>query len=153
MEQRLRSFTLSSCSQSSCSQSSSSLIFSLLLSTLSQFILIPLHQVVDGVQTLLFESVVQMKKQAPELFEKTSSARLNNIFIQVGGGALGSGLVHAARALENVGIFSKMPRFEAVQASGNPPVVNAMRKIRERGVTEIRQAVMEREVGMLGEMW
>lgn len=98
-------------------------------------------------QTLLWEAAVQMRGHPSaimDILDDDTSVPLANIFIQVGGGALGSGLVHAARRLVASGIFPQLPRFEAVQAVGNPPVVNAIRKIRASGLS-ITKAVANRD--------
>lgn len=96
---------------------------------------------VEGMHTLAWEILQQSKDLGLPL-------EFENLFVQVGGGALGAGLIQgmerAARGdLEEVTpgtTLAKVPSLVCVQAEGNAPLNRAFEKMQAQGVPAVKAA-------------
>jgi len=119
---------------------------------------------IEGVQTLAYEIIEQAenlmnkrKDLSCEEFEgkKCQEIIFSSLFIQVGGGALGSGLVqgfqrattfndcHNISPLNVLNQLQKVPSVVTVQSKGNAPLYRAYQKMKESGKS-IKEASMNR---------
>jgi len=78
--------------------------------------------VVEGSCTILFEIIAALKRDH-------GIDQLGAIYTQVGGGAFGSGIVHALRKAVSRGIIPHMPVFNTVQTEGGHPLHRAHQKM------------------------
>lgn len=85
---------------------------------------------IEGGETLAYELVEQLTAQG---------ARLDRLFVQVGGGALMSSLVQGLAHAVCVGALPAMPKLHAVQTRGGHPLVRAW----ERAARAIQRAVAD----------
>jgi len=58
----------------------------------------------------------------------------DRVFVQVGGGALGSSLVLALQEAVSLGLIEHLPRIHAVQTSGAHPLERAYRLVQDQGL-------------------
>ena len=91
--------------------------------------------VIEGCKTLVWEI----------LSERLSATRpIDHLFVQVGGGALGSACMEGFRDARDLGIIDRLPSFHAVQTTGGSPLHRAwdtlMDKILLRHQSETGQA-------------
>ena len=75
---------------------------------------------IDGGRTLAWEMVDALVEH-----EGGAPARLDRLFVQVGGGALAAAVVTGLAAAVSRGDLSRLPRIHAVQPEGNHPLVRA----------------------------
>ena len=85
---------------------------------------------IEGGETLGYELIEQLLER---------SGRMDRVFIQVGGGALASGLIAALRHAVGLGLLPRLPKIHAVQTRGGHPLVAAW----ERFVLQARERVAE----------
>ncbi len=78
---------------------------------------------IEGGKTLGYEMVSQLGK---------TGARLDRLFIQVGGGALASACIQGFQDAVRLGAFAAMPRIHAVQTQGGYPLNRAYDRVVER---------------------
>ena len=62
-----------------------------------------------------------------------AGVELDDIYLQVGGGAFASSTARALRELYEAGAIPRMPRIHAVQAAGSAPLVRAWEKLAASG--------------------
>ena len=75
---------------------------------------------IDGGRTLAWEMVDSLVEH-----DSGRPARLDRLFVQVGGGALATAVVTGLAAAVGRGDLARMPRVHAVQPEGNHPLVRA----------------------------
>jgi threonine synthase len=75
---------------------------------------------IEGGMTLGYEMVTQFLDDPPD-----------RVFIQAGGGALGSACIQAFREARNCGLLQRLPRIHAVQTMGCSPLVRAHERLSE----------------------
>ena len=75
---------------------------------------------IDGGRTLAWEMVDSLVEH-----DGGRPARLDRLFVQVGGGALATAVVTGLAAAVGRGDLARMPRVHAVQPEGNHPLVRA----------------------------
>ena len=75
---------------------------------------------IEGGETLGYELVEQLLERA---------GRLDRLYVQVGGGALASGLIAALRHAVGLGVLERLPRIHAVQTQGGHPLVLAWQRM------------------------
>ena len=75
---------------------------------------------IDGGRTLAWEMVDALITQ-----DGGAPARLDRLFVQVGGGALATAVVTGLAAAVNAGELARLPVIHAVQPQGNHPLVRA----------------------------
>ena len=75
---------------------------------------------IDGGRTLAWEMVDSLVER-----DGGRPARLDRLFVQVGGGALATAVVTGLAAAVGRGDLARMPRVHAVQPEGNHPLVRA----------------------------
>jgi threonine synthase len=102
---------------------------------------------IEGMHTLAWEILEQAQKAG----QGGASLRFDKMFVQVGGGALGSGLVQgmerAARGdLAHVKV-DKAPELVCVQADGNAPLDRAFQEMKKHGKSAV-DASKDRETYM-----
>ncbi len=68
-----------------------------------------------------------------ELIEQSQSRPFEDVFVQVGGGALASSLMQAYAMAQEAGLIDQLPRFHAVQTDNAHPLARAWRAVQERG--------------------
>ena len=76
---------------------------------------------IDGARTLAYEMVDALAAD-----DRPGSARLDRVFVQVGGGALATALVTGLAAAEDL---DRLPVIHAVQPVGNHPLVRAWDRV------------------------
>eukprot|EP00519_Triparma_laevis_P013394 CAMPEP_0182490054 /NCGR_PEP_ID=MMETSP1321-20130603/34_1 /TAXON_ID=91990 /ORGANISM="Bolidomonas sp., Strain RCC1657" /LENGTH=1079 /DNA_ID=CAMNT_0024692183 /DNA_START=288 /DNA_END=3527 /DNA_ORIENTATION=+ len=97
---------------------------------------------VEGAQTLIFELLDQAKSSGYD------SLDFDQLFIQVGGGALGAGLFQGLQRAANGELdaivpglkMPKVPNFNTVQAEGNAPLNRAFAKMKADGKSAVEAA-------------
>ena len=82
--------------------------------------------VIEGGQTLGWELASQLAARG---------MALDDLFIQVGGGALASATIAALEEAQALGVLPRMPRIHAVQTLASP-LRRAYDRVRERGIEE-----------------
>ncbi len=82
--------------------------------------------VIEGGQTLGWELASQLAQR---------NMALDDLFIQVGGGALASATITALEEAESLGVLARMPRIHAVQTLASP-LRRAYERVLERGLEE-----------------
>lgn len=75
---------------------------------------------VEGSRTLAYEMAEDLAR---------AGAALDAIFVQVGGGALGSGLAHGLAEMEAMGVIDRCPAFHAVETQGCRPLAVAFERL------------------------
>ncbi len=70
---------------------------------------------------------------AYEMGAGLAGARLDDVYLQVGGGAFASSTARGLRELVDAGVMAQMPRIHAVQTEGAYPLVRAWERVMERG--------------------
>ncbi len=86
---------------------------------------------IEGGETLGYELIEQLKQRG---------RALDRLFIQVGGGALASGLIAALRHAVTTGSLAAMPRIHAVQTRGGHPLVLAWRRMMAAALQTVEAA-------------
>ncbi len=97
---------------------------------------------IQGGMTLGWELALQHRAE--------SDAPLGQLFVQVGGGALASGVAQALALAERAGLVSTPPRLFAVQTANAHPLYRAFERVRERarevgGEAALRSALRHRQ--------
>ncbi len=91
---------------------------------------------IQGGLTLGLEIAMQHRALAP--------APLGGLFVQVGGGALASGIFQAHKLCERTGFLARRPRFCAVQTANAHPLLRAFERAKLRArASEPGQAIAE----------
>ncbi|MFN8589027.1 MAG: pyridoxal-phosphate dependent enzyme [Candidatus Eisenbacteria bacterium] len=80
---------------------------------------------VEGGATIGWELASQLQ---------SSGNRLDRVFVQVGGGALASGVIQGLRHAREQGVIESLPKLHAVQTRGCWPLRRAYERIRERAI-------------------
>lgn len=75
---------------------------------------------VEGSRTLAYEMAEDLSR---------AGTALDAVYIQVGGGALGSGLAHGFAEMEAMGVIDRCPTFFAVEAEGCRPLAVAYERL------------------------
>jgi threonine synthase len=83
---------------------------------------------IEGGKTLAYEMVSQAAAEGVDL---------DALFVQVGGGALGSAVIQGFREALQLGALSKLPRLYAVQTLGGHPLKRAYDRLRPRIVERL----------------
>jgi threonine synthase len=78
---------------------------------------------IDGGKTIAYELASQLARE---------ETVLDRIFVQVGGGALGSALIQGLRNSVALGVLPALPRIHCVQTEGAAPLHRAYRILTER---------------------
>jgi threonine synthase len=78
----------------------------------------------EGSATLIWEAVSALKREG--------ITSVGSVFIQVGGGALGAGMVKGLRQAVHSGALERMPEFNTVQTEGCYPLQVAYHKLLEQ---------------------
>jgi len=104
---------------------------------------------VEGGQTLAWEVVTALKRDFPDV------TKLNKAYVQVGGGALGAGLMQGlGRAVEGQlgehSMLSALPALTCVQPEGNQPLRRAFAAMASTGATA---AAAAKDRGAFMEPW
>jgi threonine synthase len=93
---------------------------------------------VEGAQTLAWELVTELAREtgnrdrdggAAEAHVERAGIEIDRLFVQVGGGALCSGIVQGLRTAVLTGALPRLPQIFPVQAEGNAPLNRAYQKI------------------------
>lgn len=80
---------------------------------------------VEGGATLGWELAAQLA---------AAGSTIDRLFVQVGGGALASGVVQGLRHARDLGVIAALPRLHAVQTRGTWPLRRAYECVRERAL-------------------
>ena len=83
---------------------------------------------IEGGETLGYELLEQLSQRG---------GGMDRLFIQVGGGALASGLIGALRHAVAVGALTTMPRIHAVQTRGGYPLALAWERMIARSIVAV----------------
>lgn len=86
---------------------------------------------IEGGMTLGWELAAQLR---------ATSATLDRLVIQVGGGALASSSIQALRWASDLGAIRDLPRIHAVQTTGAHPVADAWRRVAEGAKARLADA-------------
>jgi threonine synthase len=78
---------------------------------------------IDGGKTLAFEIVTALRRDG---------AAIDRLFVQVGGGALASGVIQGLSEAHCLGLLERMPAIHAVQTEGGHPLVRAWQAFIDR---------------------
>ena len=89
---------------------------------------------IEGGETLGYEMVSALRAEG---------ARLDRLFVQVGGGALASACVQAFRAAVSLGVAPAAPRIHAVQTEGAFPLRRAYDRVRDRILARLPEMAEE----------
>jgi len=76
-----------------------------------------------------------------EVIDALDRARLDRLFIQVGGGALASSCIQAFTEAAALGRISRLPHFHAVQTCGGFPLKRAYDRVADRVLQRLRSSV------------
>ncbi len=92
---------------------------------------------IEGGLTLGYEIADQLGATAPAApasapAPRTTAVRLDNLFVQVGGGALASAAYQALAEARALGVMKVVPRLNTVQTAGVAPLARSFRLLRER---------------------
>jgi threonine synthase len=87
---------------------------------------------IEGGITLGYELVAELAALPPD-----------RIFIQVGGGALGSAVIQAWREAKAWGLVDRLPRFHLVQTSNTAPLARAYRRLLTRISSELPAGTLQ----------
>lgn len=97
---------------------------------------------IEGGATLAWELLAELDRQG---------GAIDRLFVQVGGGALASGVMQGFREALDLGLIGRLPRFHAVQTSAASPLLRAWNRLTERllcesgaGAEEIPESPAER---------
>ncbi|MDR3439414.1 pyridoxal-phosphate dependent enzyme [Telmatospirillum sp.] len=85
---------------------------------------------IEGGRTLAFEMAEQLA---------ATKAEIEEVFVQVGGGALASALIQGLTMAAQAGILPRLPRLIAVQTAGCAPLARACQRLRGVTLTEAAQ--------------
>ena len=93
---------------------------------------------IEGGLTLGYEIVDALAQQPAQ----AAGVRLDNLFVQVGGGALASSVIQSFNEAHSLGAIKSVPRLYTVQTAGVAPLERAYRLVREqldhgRALTEV----------------
>ncbi len=72
--------------------------------------------VIEGGKTLVWEMISELMTQGKEI---------DHLFLQVGGGALGSACIEGFRDARDLGVIERLPAFHTVQTTGASPLHRA----------------------------
>jgi threonine synthase len=81
--------------------------------------------VIEGGETLGWEIATQLASRG---------ATVDRLFVQTGGGALGSACIAALEEARDCGVIPRMPRIHAVQTAAAAPLQRAWKRVGEHGL-------------------
>ncbi len=93
---------------------------------------------IEGGETLAYELLEQLHARR---------GTVDRLFIQVGGGALASGLIAGLRHAVAIGALPALPRIHAVQTQGGHPLAVAWRRMIGRAVEALGEQAMTDDLG------
>lgn len=79
--------------------------------------------VIEGGKTLVWEMISDLRAQGHQI---------DHLFIQVGGGALGSACIEGFRDARDLGVIERLPSFHTVQTTGANPLHRAWDSIMDK---------------------